>query len=63
LCNRRHNDLPLPDDLASVLAPLRAAGMEVLTQPEWDDPCIGKFDRVLDPECNPIELWEPPKGE
>jgi predicted enzyme related to lactoylglutathione lyase len=50
------------DDLANVLAPLRAAGIEVLTKPEWDDPMTGKFARVHDPEGNPIELWEPPKG-
>jgi predicted enzyme related to lactoylglutathione lyase len=50
------------DDLDAVLVPFRAAGAEVLTDPAWDDPSVGRFARVHDPEGNPIELWEPPKG-
>ena len=50
------------DDLDAVLVPVRSAGMEVLTDPAWDDPSVGRFARVHDPEGNPIELWEPPKG-
>lgn len=38
---------------------LRAAGVEVITKPEWDDPAYGRFARIHDPEGNPIELWEP----
>ena len=45
------------DDL---LASLAAAGIEIVTRPEWDDAGIGRFARVHDPEGNPIELWEPP---
>ncbi len=49
------------DDLEAVLAPFREAGDEVITKDEWNDPTIGRFARVHDPEGNPIELWEPPK--
>ena len=48
------------DDLDAVLAPFHAKGLEVFTNPEWDDPSVGCFARVHDPEGNPIELWEPP---
>ncbi|MFM6854657.1 MAG: VOC family protein [Sphingopyxis sp.] len=47
-------------DLDDVLAPFRAAGDDVMTKAEWDDPALGRFARVHDPEGNPIELWEPP---
>ena len=50
------------DDLDAVLVPFRDAGEEIITKPEWDDPAVGRFARVHDPEGNPIELWEPPKG-
>jgi predicted enzyme related to lactoylglutathione lyase len=47
-------------DLDSLLEQLNAAGVEVITKPEWDaTPEIGRFARVHDPEGNPIELWEP----
>lgn len=49
------------DDLDAVLAPFREAGDEVITKDEWNDPAVGRFARVHDPEGNPIELWEPPK--
>ncbi len=45
-------------DLDGLLASLRAAGIAVLTKPEWDSE-IGRFARIHDPEDNPIELWEP----
>ncbi len=48
------------DDLDAVLAPFHTAGDMVVTNPEWDDPAIGRFARVHDPEGNPIELWQPP---
>jgi predicted enzyme related to lactoylglutathione lyase len=47
------------DDLDGLCAKLRAAGIEVTTNPEWDAPGVGRFARVYDPEGNPIELWEP----
>ena len=50
------------DDLDAVLAPFKAAGEAIITKPEWDDPSVGRFARVHDPEGNPIELWEPPRG-
>jgi catechol 2,3-dioxygenase-like lactoylglutathione lyase family enzyme len=47
-------------DLDGLLEGLRAAGIEVVTKPEWDSPETGQFARVHDPEGHPIELWEPP---
>jgi len=46
----------------ALLEKLRAAGIETLTKPEWDDPTTGRFARIHDPEGNAIELWEPPVG-
>jgi predicted enzyme related to lactoylglutathione lyase len=46
-------------DLDGLLTRLRAAGIPVLTKPEWDDAGLGRFARVHDPEGNPLELWEP----
>ncbi|WP_375397437.1 VOC family protein [uncultured Sphingomonas sp.] len=43
-----------------LLEQLNAAGIAVITKPEWNDPQIGRFARVHDPEGNPIELWEMP---
>ena len=48
------------EGLDALLDSLRAAGVEVLTDPEWDSPEVGRFARIHDPEGNPIELWEPP---
>ncbi len=48
------------DDLAALLAQLKAAGIEATTNPDWDTPETGRFARVHDPERNPIELWQPP---
>lgn len=46
-------------DLDALIAQLRAAGISVQTNPEWDSPEFGRFARIHDPEGNPIELWEP----
>ncbi len=48
--------------LDALLEKLRAAGIDVITKPEWDDPQLGRFARVHDPEGNAIELWEQPAG-
>jgi predicted enzyme related to lactoylglutathione lyase len=47
------------DDLDGLCATLRAAGMAVTTNPEWNMPGVGRFARIDDPEGNQIELWEP----
>lgn len=47
------------DDLDGLCASLGAAGIEVVTKPEWNAPGVGRFARIHDPEGNPIELWEP----
>lgn len=49
-------------NLAELTERLTAAGIEVITKPEWEMPEIGKFARVHDPEGNAIELWEPAPG-
>lgn len=50
------------DDLDGLIAQLEAAGIAVETRPgEWDTPETGRFARIIDPEGNPIELWQPPK--
>jgi len=48
------------DGLNALLDGLRSSGVEVITKPEWNDPGVGNFARIHDPEGNPIELWEPP---
>ena len=48
--------------LDALIDKLRAAGIEVETRPEWNDPATGRFARIHDPEGNPVELWEPPPG-
>ena len=47
-------------EMDALLAALRAAGIEVVTNPEWDAPETGRFARIHDPEGNPVELWEAP---
>jgi predicted enzyme related to lactoylglutathione lyase len=47
------------DNLDALLATLRAAGIAIITKPEWDMPGVGRFARIHDPEGNPIELWQP----
>jgi predicted enzyme related to lactoylglutathione lyase len=49
-------------DLDGLLASLRAAGIEITTNPEWDHPEVGRFARIHDPEGNALELWEPPQA-
>jgi predicted enzyme related to lactoylglutathione lyase len=49
------------DDLDGLMAQLTAAGIAVETRPtEWDTPETGRFARIIDPDGNPIELWQPP---
>ena len=49
-------------DLDATIARLEAAGIAVETRPdEWDDPQVGRFARIHDPEGNQIELWQPPE--
>jgi catechol 2,3-dioxygenase-like lactoylglutathione lyase family enzyme len=48
------------DDLAAVLAELRAEGCDV--DDKVDESEFGKFGWVRDPEGNRVELWEPPPG-
>lgn len=48
------------NNLAALLSTLRSAGIEVVTNPDWDSPETGRFARIHDPEGNPVELWEPP---
>lgn len=47
-------------DLDSLLDHLRGAGVAIITKAEWDDPVLGRFARIHDPEGNAIELWEQP---
>jgi predicted enzyme related to lactoylglutathione lyase len=47
--------------LDALLTELRAAGIEIITKPEWDTPETGRFARIHDPEGNAIELWQPPE--
>ena len=51
------------DDLDGLCATLRAAGIDIITRPEWNAPGIGRFARLHDPEGNAIELWEPGESE
>jgi predicted enzyme related to lactoylglutathione lyase len=48
------------DDLAAMLARLRAAGVEVIE--ETAEAEYGKFGWGVDPEGNRFELWQPPAG-
>jgi predicted enzyme related to lactoylglutathione lyase len=47
-------------DLDGLTAALAAAGIDIITKAEWNDPAVGRFARIHDPEGNAIELWEPP---
>ena len=47
------------EGLDALTASLEAKGIEVITDPHWDVPGLGRFVRIHDPEGNPIELWEP----
>lgn len=46
--------------LDNLISELRAAGIEIITNPDWNSPEAGRFARIHDPEGNPVELWEPP---
>jgi predicted enzyme related to lactoylglutathione lyase len=46
-------------DIDGMIASLRAAGIEVTTNAQWDAPGVGRFARIVDPEGNQIELWQP----
>jgi predicted enzyme related to lactoylglutathione lyase len=50
------------DGLDELLTKLRTAQIEVITNPDWDAPGVGRFARIHDPEGNPVELWEPDAG-
>ncbi|HVU30139.1 MAG TPA: VOC family protein [Sphingomicrobium sp.] len=47
-------------DIDGLIERLKDAGIAVETRDEWNDPSIGRFARVHDPEGNPVELWQPP---
>ena len=49
------------DDLAALVAALKAEGCNVLDKQE--DSEYGKFAWVVDPEGNKVELWQPPAGQ
>ena len=48
------------DDLDAMITQLKAAGITVTQNPEWDTPETGRFARITDPEGNAVELWQPP---
>lgn len=48
------------DDLAALLAQLRAAGVTVVGDPMSDE--NGSFAWIVDPDGNKVELWEPKAG-
>ena len=49
------------EGLDALIARLQEAGIAVETRPEeWDHPETGRFARIVDPEGNHVELWEPP---
>ena len=48
------------DDIDGLIAQLQQAGIAVETRPdEWDSPETGRFARIVDPDGNPVELWQP----
>lgn len=49
--------------LDALVARLEKAGIPAEGRAEWDgDGSYGRFARIVDPEGNHIELWEPPEG-
>ncbi|RMF79024.1 MAG: VOC family protein [Chloroflexi bacterium] len=48
------------DDLDAVLAALREEGVQIVG--EIRDYVYGRFARIVDPEGNQIELWQPAEG-
>jgi glyoxylase I family protein len=51
------------EGLDALKGALEGKGIEVVTNPEWDAPGVGRFARIHDPEGNVIELWEPDPDE
>ncbi len=49
------------ENLDDLLRALRAEGCQVDTKVDASE--FGKFGWVLDPECNRVELWQPPDGQ
>jgi len=49
------------DDLDAALANVAAGGADVLEEREEHD--FGRFGWFVDPDCNRVELWEPPEPE
>ena len=49
------------EDLDGLLAALQEEEVEV--DPRREDYNYGRFDWIMDPEGNRIELWEPPKSQ
>jgi predicted enzyme related to lactoylglutathione lyase len=47
------------DNLDALLADLKRSGIEI--DPQREDCDYGRFARIIDPDGNRIELWEPPK--
>jgi catechol 2,3-dioxygenase-like lactoylglutathione lyase family enzyme len=50
------------ENLDALVARLEARGIAAERRAEWDDPAVGRFARIHDPEGNAIELWEEPAG-
>ena len=50
------------NDMDAMIEQLGNAGISAETRKEWDDLGIGRFARIIDPEGNPVELWEPPEN-
>jgi len=48
------------EGLDELIASLQTSEIAVETRADWDDPTIGRFARIEDPEGNAVELWEPP---
>jgi len=48
------------EGLEALIERLEAAGISVETRVDWNHPEIGNFARIVDPEGNNVELWEPP---
>lgn len=49
------------EDLHALVKVLKEEGCDVLDK--IDESEFGKFARVMDPEGNKVELWEPPEGQ
>ncbi|EKU26770.1 glyoxalase [Xanthomonas translucens pv. graminis] len=49
------------EDLHALVEALRKEGCNVLDR--VDDAEYGKFARVIGPEGNKVELWQPPAGQ